>query len=78
MNRELEFAEKDFAARLEDVEVRLAYQDQVIEDLNKVIVEQWSAMDTFRRQIERLEERVRDLQERPIPGPQEEPPPPHY
>ncbi|MFO1149879.1 MAG: SlyX family protein [Alsobacter sp.] len=78
MTRELEVAEKDFSARLEDVEVRLAYQDQVIEDLNKVIVEQWSAMDTFRRQIERLEERVRDLQERPIPGAQDEPPPPHY
>lgn len=65
-------------SRLEALEVRCAYQEETIEDLNKVVVEQWSRMEQMLRRLASLEERFRDMQERTPGEPQDEPPPPHY
>jgi SlyX protein len=66
------------AARLDALETRVAYQDQVIEELNKAVVEQWNTLDALRRRIEGLQERIRDIQDRAAPDQRDEPPPPHY
>lgn len=65
-------------SRVEALEVRCAYQDETIEDLNKVVVEQWSRMEQMLRRIAALEDRLRDLSERSPGEPEDEPPPPHY
>jgi SlyX protein len=65
-------------ARIDNLEVRVAYQDQVIEDLNKVIVEQWGKFDDLLRLIARLEERIGDTQSSAGADGHDEPPPPHY
>jgi SlyX protein len=64
--------------RIDNLEVRLAYQDQVIEDLNKVIVEQWGKFDDLLRLIVRLEDRIGDTQTNAGTDGHDEPPPPHY
>ena len=65
-------------ARIDNLEMRAAYQDEIIEDLNKVIVEQWSKLDHVLRRMEGLEERLRDVQDSAGADAQDEPPPPHY
>jgi SlyX protein len=68
----------DLAIRMEALEVRAAYQDQTIEDLNATITAQWREIERLKRQVLRLEDQVREA-EAGAGGPQQpEPPPPHY
>jgi SlyX protein len=65
-------------ARIEALEIRLAHQDHVIEDLNKVTTAQWAEIDGLKRQGERLCDRVQELESNRGPSGLPEPPPPHY
>jgi len=65
------------SARIDDLEARLAYQDQAIEDLNATITEQWKQIETLTRHLAELRDRMSEALA--DPGPQApEPPPPHY
>ena len=66
------------AARLEALEIRAAYQDQAIEDLNGVITGQWQELQRLGRLISRLEEDLREAEARQGGPTGPEPPPPHY
>ncbi len=66
------------ADRIDTLEVKIAYQDEIIEDLNTAIVAQWSKLDHLQRLVESLQDRLKDLQDRTPGEPQDEPPPPHY
>ena len=65
-------------ARLDQLEIRIAYQDETIETLNQTITEQWQEIDRLKRQLARLDDRLREAESRPVGAPQNEPPPPHY
>lgn len=41
-------------ARIDTLEMRFAYQDQVIEDLNRTITEQWKQIDNLTRRLANL------------------------
>jgi SlyX protein len=64
--------------RIDDLEIRIAHQDRVIEDLNQAVVEQWKLIDDLSRRIAALVDRLATLEHvtRTIAPP--EPPPPHY
>jgi SlyX protein len=66
------------AERLEALEVRAAYQDQVIEDLNQTITAQWREIERLQRQLGRLEEQVNESIAAAGAPNLPEPPPPHY
>ncbi|WP_406857842.1 SlyX family protein [Alsobacter sp. KACC 23698] len=66
----------DLGARVDTLEVALAYQDDLIEQLNATVTEQARMIDMLKRRMDELKERVLDLQ---VAGaPRDEPPPPHY
>lgn len=66
------------AERLEALEIRVAYQDQAIEDLNTTITDQWREIEQLQRLLKRLEEQVNEgLASAGAPN-LPEPPPPHY
>jgi SlyX protein len=65
-----------FTARLQDLESRLAWQDDTIDRLNAVIRDQWDVIDRLRQRLDAMEERVREL-EIEEGGPPITPPP-HY
>ncbi len=67
----------DPESRLDALEARIAHQDATIEDLNRIVTEQWSAIDVLTRHLAALRERVREMAERPAEA-GDEPPPPHY
>lgn len=64
-------------ARIDALEARVAHQDRTIEDLNDTVTAQWRAIETLTRRVARLDEQMREAQDRASPG-EPEPPPPHY
>jgi uncharacterized coiled-coil protein SlyX len=67
---------KTLSERIDALEVRLMYQDETIETLNKSITEQWLKIDAMTRQLVTLSDRLQEAESR-APGPANEPPP-HY
>jgi len=65
-------------SRLDALEIRIAHQDQAIEDLNETITSQWKEIDRLKREIERLGDRVANAEASNGPEGGEEPPPPHW
>jgi SlyX protein len=65
-------------ARIDALEEKVAYQDQMIEDLNTAVTDQWKEIETMRRVVANLLDEVKEMElaARAIPG--REPPPPHY
>lgn len=63
--------------RIDALEIRLAYQDEIIEDLNKALTSQWEQIDRLARQVAQLSERLQAAEERAGPAAPEAPPP-HY
>ena len=68
----------DLDARIEALEVRAAYQDQMIEDLNHTVIAQWKQIDSLKRQLNELLDRVQEVQDNAGGPSAPEPPPPHY
>lgn len=68
----------ELAARIEGLEIRVAYQEQVIDDLNKTMTAQWTQIESLTRQIKRLTDRLSQIEQGPAAGAADEPPPPHY
>ena len=67
---------KALGERIDALEVRLAYQDETIETLNRTITAQWQQIDALTRQVAALNERLQEA-EANAPGAANEPPP-HY
>lgn len=66
----------DFEARITELEMRLAFQDDVIQALNDELVVQRNGLDRLQRQLELLAKRQEEL--RDGLGPMNDQPPPHY
>ena len=65
-------------ARVDELETRLAFQDDTIQALNDALVAQQFELDRLRRSLELVAKRQADLAAQ-IPGDAgEEAPPPHY
>ncbi len=68
----------DVNGRLEALEIRVAYQEQVIEDLNQTVIDQWKKIDALRRHLNELLDRVQEAEDNSGSPRAPEPPPPHY
>jgi SlyX protein len=68
----------ELSARIEALEVRVAYQDRTIEDLNSAVTAQWQQIDDLAKQVARMAERLRHVEENAPSSGGPEPPPPHY
>ncbi len=71
-------ADSDLAARVVELETRLAFQDQTVQALNEVVTRQQRDLDRLQREIEALRTRLRGLDPSPVGRREDEPPPPHY
>ena len=67
-NREIE-------ERLMNIEIALANQERITDDLNQVIISQGKMLDVLQKQNQLLLDRLENGDIKPL---SEEPPPPHY
>ena len=70
--------EAETVSRIVALEVRVAHQDRVIEDLNTLVTEQWKQIDALAKQVERMTDRLQRVEENAPSSDAPEPPPPHY
>lgn len=68
--------QKSIEARLDALEMRVAYQDQTIEDLNQTVIDQWKQIESLKRQLAELLDRVQEVEDSSPSAPER--PPPHY
>jgi SlyX protein len=65
-------------SRLDALEVRIAHQDDVIEDLNRTVTAQWKEIDRLKREITVLNDRLASAELSLGGDPGDDPPPPHW
>lgn len=63
---------------IEQLEVKIAYQEHTIELLNEEVTRQNKNIDRLSYQLEQVIERLKGMQPSQIAKPSEETPPPHY
>lgn len=63
---------------LEDLQMRVAYMDDTLDQLNDIVCQQQDTIDKLRKKLERCEQQVNTLLPLLYEKPEDEPPPPHY
>ena len=61
-----------------DLESKLAFQDETINELNEVITDQQQQLDQLREEIRLLALRIASVAQSSTGTEEKEPPPPHY
>lgn len=64
--------------RLTELEVRLAFQEKTIQDLNEVVTDQQRQIDRLAQELEAVKSRLAALAPAMVIPQEEEKPPPHY
>jgi SlyX protein len=64
--------------RIDALEMRIAYQDDTIETLNRTVTEQWRRIDALSREVLHLRERIEEAETKSPAASGEPEVPPHY
>ncbi len=64
--------------RLTELEVRVAFQDQTLQDLNEVVTRQQLEIDRLTQELEVMKSRLNGLAPSMVIPREDEKPPPHY
>lgn len=64
--------------RLDELEMKVTFQEKLIEDLNQALVEQQFVLDKLQLQVKYLAQKLKDVQPSNVATQAEETPPPHY
>ncbi|WP_409025817.1 SlyX family protein [Gallibacterium anatis] len=65
-------------ARMNELETKVAFQENTIEQLNQALIEQQFIIDKMQLQLRYLAQKLKDVQPSNIATQAEETPPPHY
>ncbi|WP_395074387.1 SlyX family protein [Hyphococcus sp.] len=66
------------SSRLEKLEERCAYQEQAIDEMSNALTDQWKLIESLKRDVQRLTEEIKSVEDNVMQGGEREPPPPHY
>lgn len=64
--------------RITELEMKVAFQEQLLEELNQALVQQQFDMDRMQLQLRYIANKLKDFQPSNIASQAEETPPPHY
>lgn len=64
--------------RLTEMEIKLAFQEEMVETLNQIVAGQQRELDLLQGQVRLLYQQLKSLQPSDIASVEEEVPPPHY
>lgn len=77
-NNEIEKMTQNVNERIAELEMKLTFQENLLEELNQALVEQQFMMDKMQVQMRHLANKLKDMQPSNIASQAEETPPPHY
>lgn len=69
---------KNLEPRIAELEMKLTFQETIIEELNQALIEQQFLIDKMQVQLRYLVNKLKDVQPSNIATQTEETPPPHY
>nr|WP_314401369.1 SlyX family protein [uncultured Aggregatibacter sp.] len=69
---------KNLEPRIAELEMKLTFQETIIEELNQALIEQQFLIDKMQVQLRYLVNKLKDVQPSNIATQAEETPPPHY
>lgn len=69
---------KNLEPRIAELEMKLTFQETIIEELNQALIEQQFLIDKMQVQLRYLVNKLKDIQPSNIATQAEETPPPHY
>ena len=69
---------KNLEPRIAELEMKLTFQETIIEELNQALIEQQFLIDKMQVQLRYLVNKLKDVQPSYIATQAEETPPPHY
>ena len=64
--------------RLDELEIKLSFQQEVLDSLNETITKQWQEIDFLKKHLNIAHQRLTDLAENLPNSDKSDPPPPHY
>ena len=64
--------------RIEELEMKIAFQEQLLDELNHALVQQQFDIDKMQVQLSYMANKLKDFQPSNIASQSEETPPPHY
>lgn len=71
-------AETEVAERMDDLEIKFAFQQETIESLNAIVTQQWSEIDKLKKLLVRMQGQLADLEDAQGPTDPGNIKPPHY
>lgn len=69
---------KNLEPQIAELEMKLTFQETIIEELNQALIEQQFLIDKMQVQLRYLVNKLKDVQPSNIATQAEETPPPHY
>lgn len=70
--------EAEWKKKIDELQERSAFQEQSIEELSGAVTDQWKLINALKKEVERLTEEIKSVEDSVLQGDQREPPPPHY
>ncbi|NBI12194.1 SlyX protein [[Haemophilus] felis] len=70
--------EENLQQRIAELEMKSAFQEKLLDELNQAIVDQQFALDKMQIQLRYVVGKLKDMQPSNIASQAEETPPPHY
>ncbi|MDO4698027.1 MAG: SlyX family protein [Pasteurellaceae bacterium] len=65
-------------AHLTEIETKIAFQEQMIDELNQALIDQQCVLEKVQQQLRHLAQKLQGIQTSNIASRSEETPPPHY
>ena len=70
--------EHNTASDIEELQMKIAFQDDLIEKLNEALIEQQNQIHTLQHQMQHVIKKVKGMSASNLASEEEETPPPHY
>lgn len=74
----MKYDNQTLLSRLAELETKIAFQEQTIEELNQALIHQQFALDKVQLQLKHFAEKLSGMQPSQVASQAEETPPPHY
>ena len=68
----------DEDVRITELESRVTFQEETIEQLNTMVTKQWQEIEKLQKMLKRLDDQLYALESQADSPKGSEPPPPHY